>query len=287
MPVTAPADRRFLRAQVKPGRRHSPWAVRLRVARNAVAALLLLALGGRGGVLLMHSRLLQVNRVVISGNQRLSNGEVLALMDGLAGRNILAVDLDEWRRRVRACPWVEDATLRRSLPTTIEVTVKERYPIAIGRIGEELFLVDDRGGVIDEFGPRYADLDLPILDGLCPVPGREPELDERRAQLAAKLLGEVHSKPGLAGRISQLDVSDPHDAVVIVDGDTARVRLGEERFVERLESYLDLAPTLRERVPEIDYVDLRFGERVYVGSQAQAKTSVNLPVRRGAGVSNH
>jgi cell division septal protein FtsQ len=164
--------------------------------------------------------------------------------------------------------------------------VTERYPIAVGRIGDELYLVDDRGVVIDDFGPRYADLDLPILDGLGAVPGREPELDERRARLAARLLGEVHAKPALAGRISQLDVSDPHDAVVIVDGDTARVRLGEEKFLQRLESYLDLAPTLRERVPEIDYVDLRFGERVYVGSQAQAKTTVSLPARR-AGVSNH
>lgn len=285
MPVTAPADRRFLRAQVKPGRRHSPWRTRLRVARAVLGVVIVVGLGWQAAVTVMHSRLLSVSRVVVTGNQRLSNGEVLALMDGLVGSNILSANLDDWRRRVLACPWVEDATLRRSLPSTIEVAVTERYPIAVGRIGEELYLVDERGAVIDEFGPRYADLDLPILDGLG-VPGREPERDERRAQLAARLLGEVHAKPALAGRISQLDVSDPHDAVVIVDGDTARVRLGEEQFLQRLESYLDLAPTLRERVPEIDYVDLRFGERVYVGSQAQAKTAVSLPARR-AGVSNH
>lgn len=286
MPVTAPADRRFLRAQVKPGRRHNPWRGRLRAARAVVGVLLVAVLAWRAAAWMMHSRLLQVSRVVVTGNQRLSNGEVLVLMDGLVGSNILAANLENWRRRVLACPWVEDATLRRSLPSTIEVSVTERYPIAVGRIGDELYLVDDRGVVIDDFGPRYADLDLPILDGLGAVPGREPELDERRARLAAKLLGEVHAKPALAGRISQLDVSDPHDAVVIVDGDTARVRLGEEKFLQRLESYLDLAPTLRERVPEIDYVDLRFGERVYVGSQAQVKTTVSLPARR-AGVSNH
>jgi hypothetical protein len=31
-----------------------------------------------------------------------------------------------------------------------------------------------------------------------------------------------------------------------------------------LQQYLDLAPALRERVAAIDYVDLRFGERMYV-----------------------
>ena len=35
-------------------------------------------------------------------------------------------------------------------------------------------------------------------------------------------------------------------------------------LVERVQSYIDLTPALRERIPEIDYVDLRFDERVYV-----------------------
>jgi cell division protein FtsQ len=286
MPVTAPADRRFLRAQVKPGRRHSPWRGRLRAARSLLVVFLLLAGAWRGGLAVAHSRLLRVARVTVAGNHRLSNGEVLALLDGLAGRNILSADLEEWRRRVLACPWVEDATLRRWLPSTIEVSVTERYPIAIGRFGEELYLVDDRGAVIDEYGPRYNDLDLPILDGLGEVPGRDAELDERRARLAARLLAAVHAKPDVARLISQLDVSDPHNAVVIVDGDTARLRLGEDRFLERLQSYFDLAPAIRETVPEIDYVDLRFGERVFVGSQAQAGAA-SVPGRRAGSVSNH
>lgn len=297
MPVTAPADRRFLRAQVKPGRRRHGWGAWLRLVRAAIGVVVVGVLAWQGAVIVKQSDWLRVGRVQVVGNERLSNGEVLALMDGLVGSNILAANLEEWRRRVLACPWVEDATLRRSLPSTIELTVVERYPIAIGRIADELYLVDDRGAVIDEYGPRYADLDLPILDGLGPVPGKEPELDERRAKLAARLLGDVHARPEVARRISQLDVSDPHDAVVIVDGDTARVRLGEDRFLERLQSYLELAPALREQVPGIDYVDLRFGERVYVGAQAGAqgpapgegptRTAVNLAAGRSGRVTSH
>ena len=43
---------------------------------------------------------------------------------------------------------------------------------------------------------------------------------------------------------------------------------GDDQFLERLQTYLDLAPALRERVREIDYVDLRFDERVYVQSRS-------------------
>ncbi|MGE5812975.1 MAG: cell division protein FtsQ/DivIB, partial [Acidobacteriota bacterium] len=68
----------------------------------------------------------------------------------------------------------------------------------------------------------------------------------------------------LARRVSQIDVRDANDAVVILDGDTALLHLGDSHFAERLQSYLELAPALHERVPDIDYVDLRFDERVYV-----------------------
>lgn len=283
MPVTAPADRRFLRAQVKPGRKRTPWRTRLRVARALCAACLFVALLWQAGAALVRSDMMRVRHIVVSGNHRLGEGEVTALLDGLVGSHILAVDLERWRRKVLECPWVEAATLRRSLPSTIEVVVSEPNPIAVGRIGDELYLVDDRGAVIDEYGPRYGDLDLPILDGLGSVPGRDEETDRRRARLAARVLAAVGARQDLARRISQLDVSDPRDAVVIMDGDTARIRLGEDRFLERLESYLDLAPTLRERVPGIDYVDLRFGERVYVGPQAHGREQARAGGSRGSG----
>ena len=267
MPVTAPADRRFLRAQVKPGRRDRPWRAWIRATRVIALVGLIVCLGWVGLAAVARSGSLRVRTIAVSGNHRLSNGELLALVEGLRGQNVLAVNLDEWRGRVLECPWVADAVVRRALPSTVEIVVTEREPLAIGRIGEELYLVDERGVIIDEFGPRYADLDLPILDGLATGTSGDGT-NERRAALAGRLFDELRPHPELAKRVSQVDVSDPHNAVVIVDQDLAKVRLGEDKFLERLKSYVEMASTLREQVPAIDYVDLRFGERWVVGSQA-------------------
>ena len=79
----------------------------------------------------------------------------------------------EWRRALLNSPWVADASLRRTLPSTVDVVILERAPLGIGRINGSLYLVDDRGAVIDEYGPNYADLDLPIIDGLSSAPGEE------------------------------------------------------------------------------------------------------------------
>jgi cell division protein FtsQ len=271
--VTAPADRRFLRAQVKPGRRHAPWRPWLRLLRRSLAGAVLAAAGWWAAVTIADARALRVERISVTGTEHLSNGDVLALVEGLRGRNILFVSLEEWRRQVLGCPWVADAMLRRSLPRTIEVHIVERRPLGISRAGEALFLVDEHGDEIDEYGPRYANFDLPIIDGLAREGEQHAALNERRMQLASRLLREMRGRPDLARRISQLDVSDPRNAVVIVDQDTTRVRLGDERFVERLQSYVELASSLREKVPDIEYVDLRFGERWFIGSQAGVATA--------------
>ncbi len=267
MPVATSFDKRFRRAQVsasrtRPVRFRRPWLA----IRNAGLAVLVAYAGYRGVRLVLHASLLQVARIAVSGNSRLSSGEVLTMMGGITGQNILFVDLADCRRRLLGSAWVADATVRRVLPSTIEVAIVERHPMGVGRMGGELFLVDDRGAVIEEYGPKYSELDLPIIDGLTgSSPDGQALVDEARSALAARLLTAVRSRPDLALRISQIDVSDSRNAEVILENDAAVVRLGDSQFVERLQSYLDLAPTLRENVPAIDYVDLRFGERVYVG----------------------
>jgi cell division protein FtsQ len=265
MPVAAPADRRFRRARVTPARRRSwrPswWMVARATAISVVALFCLYELV----VLVLSADALRVSQIQVRGNERMSKGEVVALLDGLNGRSMVTADLEAWRQKLLNSPWVADAAIRRVLPGTLTVAISERKPMGVGRIRDALYLVDQDGAIIDEYGPNYAELDLPIIDGLSAAPSAGRTLvDETRASLAGRVLADLRQRPDLAGRLSQIDVSDPRDAVVILKGDTALVRIGEERFADRIQSYIDLKPALQDRVPSIDYVDLRFDERVYV-----------------------
>jgi cell division protein FtsQ len=264
--VAAQTDRRFRRAHVKPARRKRSWRApgRPLLITGVLAAALAYGVY-RTSVIAGAAHVLQVEKITIRGNERLTIGEVLAVLTGLRGESLVWTDLEHWRRRLMASPWVRDAALRRSLPSTVEVVVSERQPIGVGRINTDMYLVDERGVIIDQYGPQYADLDLPIIDGLAAAPDGVGSLaDEARADLAARVVAALKAKPGVARRLSQVDVSDLHNASVILSGDPAVIQLGEDQFLARLQSYLDLAPTLRERVADIDSVDLRFGDRIYV-----------------------
>jgi cell division protein FtsQ len=271
MRVAAPADKRFRRARVTPARRarffEFTW---IKVARAAVLLALVIYGMYRATSLVLTADALTITRINVSGNSRMSRGEVVALLDGLRGTNMVTVDLESWRQKLLSSPWVADAAIRRVLPGTVAVAISERQPMGIGRVGDDLYLIDDHGGVIDQFGPNYAEFDLPIIDGLAAPPrDNGPLIDEARAELAAHVLAALQGRPDLAKRVSEIDVTDVRDAVLLLKGDTALVRVGNEQFAERLQSYLDLAPALRERVAAIDYVDLRFDERVYVRPQGR------------------
>jgi cell division septal protein FtsQ len=279
MSVKAPAEKQFRRARLKPGRRRGwrslvGWRHILRLAAIALAVYATY----RAFDLVVTASPLQVNKIAVRGNVRLSSGEVQALTEGLRGSSILLVDLEAYRRKLLESPWVADVGLRRVLPGTVELFILERRPVGLCRLGDDLFLIDRQGTVIDQFGPKYVEFDLPIIDGLVGPPvGARPTIDPERAELAARVIEALAARRDLAKRISQIDVRDAHDAVVLLDDDPALLHVGDDRFLERLLSYLDLAPALRERVPEIDYVDLRFEERVYV----RPAGSRDRPGRRG------
>ena len=262
----ASTDKRFKRAHVKPSRRRSPGAKRAWFAARLIGIAMLLAYAAYQGVTLIAAApALQIGHMIVRGQVRLSTGEVVALVEGLRGQNILAARLDVWQQRLMSSPWVESATIRRILPATVEITVTRAA--TDGHRTHRHDAVPCR-----RQGRHHRRIRADLRRHRSPDHRRARRLAARRRldrrRGARRLRGPGHRRPGdapdLLKQVSQLDVSNLHDAIVILDNDAALLRLGETDFAARLQQYIDLAPALRERVTAIDYVDLRFDERLYV-----------------------
>lgn len=277
--VSAPADRHYRRSDLRPARRRRLGQLVWRVSAAVTVTLVAAAAGVGAFGWLRGSPLLQIDRLRVHGTVRLSTADVEALLSGLRGQNILSVNLAEYRGRALESPWVAAVTLSRLLPSTVDVRVTERVPMAIARFAGQLYLVDGGGIIVDEYGPQYRDFDLPIVDGLiAEQTAGAPAIEPERLQVTARLLAALTASPAIGTRVSQVDVADARDVVVLLDGDPVRLHIGQESFVERLQQYLELAPALREQLAGIDYVDLRFGDRVF--ARARGRTT---SVQRSAG----
>ena len=277
MAVKAPADKRFKRGRVKTPRKTSRrWTS---LIRPLVKWTLVLAMLGytttRALALVTESPALRISRIAVEGQRYLTAGDVRSRVRTLEGANIVRADLDAARRRLLGSPWIADATLRRHLPSTIEIAIEERQPVALARLRGGLQLIADDGMVLGPASAAPAGFDLPIADGLAPVAGRAlsgpgvgvgipARVDEERAALIGRLVESLRHEEGLLALVSEVDVTDVEDAVVLLGDDPARVHLGHEDFARRVRAYRDLAPTLLQHVDAIDSADVRYDGRVFV-----------------------
>lgn len=243
------------------------------VGRWSGVLIVIVLLGAWSAERIAASDLFLVREVTVRGNSRLPTSEVERLLAGLRSENVFRVDFESYRRRVLDSSWVDQVSLSRVLPSTIVVEVVERTPLAIARLDSQLYLVDQTGKIIDDYGAAHRDLDLPIVDGLFTVPVSDDLVaGAEQVLLTSALFSALEARPDLRRRLSQIDVANPRDAVVMFDDDPAWLHLGDAKFVDRLQRYLDLRAALRDRFGSLDYVDLKFDERVYVRGEGQSAT---------------
>jgi cell division septal protein FtsQ len=263
--ISVPADKRFRRSDVRPGRRRD-WRRWLRRASwFGGGALVVVLLAAWLGSAFLDASVLRVRGFVLRGNTLVSRSDVDASLQGLIGESVLRVDLEQYRQRLLGNPWIRTAELWRVLPSTVEVRITERTPLAAARLDGQLYLVAADGVIIGRYGPQYRRFDLPIVDGLLTMTPAGPVADAARARLVERFIREVGTQPGWLNRISQLNVANPRNAVVLVEGEPAEIRLGDEKFLERLQRWSEMAPRTREQQAVSEYWEMRFDDHlVYV-----------------------
>ena len=94
--------------RVAPGRRRRASCA---AARRASRSLFVAAASGPATRKVMASERLRVGRVEVRGSHFLSEGEVRELLGPAVGENILGLDIEALKARLRASPWVADATV--------------------------------------------------------------------------------------------------------------------------------------------------------------------------------
>jgi hypothetical protein len=237
-----------------------------------VAAVALLALVGAWTAWqrVFASDRLRVGKLEVRGSHFLSEGEVRELASPAVGENILALDIDGLKARLRASPWVADATVTRALPDTVRVEIHERVPLALAEL-DRLYLMDEDGGLIEIYGPRTGAFDLPIVRGLL---GVEEESRRDRARRAGALLADLAE---LSSEVSEVYVLPSGDLRVVLRGPGEVLLFGEPPYRQRLVTFLSLRRDLAEKAKGAEHFDLRFRGRIF----AKLPTSTSPPSEPG------
>lgn len=256
---------RFLRGQRRGGvrtrtrtRRLGRGLIRLLAVVGVASGLA--AVGVWGASAMSRAPELTVDRVRVEGNERLSDGEILELLELTEGSNILTLDLDEVRTKLLRSAWVRDVSLERVLPATLTLSIEERTPVAVA-VMRELYLLAEDGTVLDQVSPFSHIAELPLARGLVEGDRAAPE----KLELAGSVAGEIESDPRLAALVSELDVAEGGRSIRIrLRSPSVTVLVSEEHMMARLREAVPLIEGVADRFPTLEVMDLRFRGRVYL-----------------------
>ena len=151
---------------------------------------------------------------------------------------------------------VRDVAVRISLPDKLVVSLKLRRPVALVKSGK--FYPVDEDGVVLPGGSRVDALnDLPIINGID-IRTVSTRFTSRNLKLALKLLEEIRLVRSLSSLgVTAINVYDPRNMSFNLKNGV-EIRIGEEKFRERLDLLGKALRDPRLAMDNINYIDVRF-----------------------------
>jgi cell division protein FtsQ len=114
------------------------------------------------------SSFFNIKQIHISGTQRVLNDEILKLADLTPDDNIFGINLYSIERRIASHPWIDTVSVKRSLSSSLSISIVEQKPLAIVKI-ENLadILINTQGRPFKEYDPLEDNGEnLPVISGL-------------------------------------------------------------------------------------------------------------------------
>jgi cell division protein FtsQ len=185
------------------------------------------------------------------------------------GRSLLRVPLEERRQAIERIPWIRSAAVTRVFPDRIAVALAERVPVAFVWTENGIALLDEEGVILDL--PPGADFKFPVVRGVAE--DQSPEERRDRMKLFVDMMNDLgRSDSNLVAGISEVDLSDPQDArVIVADGAGAvLLHLGREDFLVRYMLYASQISQWQQKFANVRSVDLRFEGQVVINADSQA-----------------
>jgi cell division protein FtsQ len=169
----------------------------------------------------------RIRSVAIAGHKHLSRDEVLAIA-GVNGRtSLLFLDAAAARAKLKANPWIGDATVQKLFPDQLTITVRERVAFALWQKNNQINVIADDGTVLESYVTRSL-VNLPFVVGggadkrakeFLTVLARYPDI--RKAVQASVFVGKrrwsLKLKNGVDVRLPETGIAHALDQLAAFD----------------------------------------------------------------------
>jgi cell division protein FtsQ len=171
----------------------------------------------------------RISSIALTGEKQLTREEILNVA-GISGRaSLLFLDADAARNRLKANPWIADATILKLFPDRLHIAVTERRAFALWQKDGRVSVISRDGVMVEPFvAPHVAHLPLVVGEGanlraaeFLTVMNNYPELrDQVHAYvLVADRRWNLRLKNGMDIRLPEAEPAEAIEALLALDRD--------------------------------------------------------------------
>lgn len=191
--------------------------------------------------------------------------EIQQNLENINVGNILLFDIGHLQEALAAHRWVKEVRIRKILPSTLKIEIKDRTPLALLK-RENLYLIDEEGVHLERIESREK-LDLPLL-----VDSNNFQKDyKEKLELAWECLGSL--SPSEKEQLDVLDLSEYENITVQLKKKKTKLILGNDQFSQKLKAFQKYSARLG-KFGSLEYADLRFPDRFIIKPKKNPYRSV-------------
>jgi cell division protein FtsQ len=171
----------------------------------------------------------RVVSIALAGNHHVSREEVLATAGITGTTSLLFLDVDQTRERLKANPWIADATVLKLYPGELQIGIKEREAFALWQKDGHVSVIADDGTVLEPYvAPRLIRLPLVVGQGaqtrakeFLALLDRYPTMRDfvRASVLVGERRWNLRLKNGIDVRLPESDVAPALERLVALDNE--------------------------------------------------------------------
>jgi cell division septal protein FtsQ len=218
----------------------------------------LFALFQRSYLFLISWDKLNVDRIEVSCPKDQIAEDIRVFLEGKHLGNLLILNINALKEKLMVHPWIKDIHVRKNFPSTLKIAIEDRHPAALMQ-KSHVWLIDRDGVALQKVDSSYT-WNLPIFVDSKKF---EANIDEKLG-LGWALLDSLD--PPEREEIAAVDLTEYKNAKIKLKGSATWIIIGEGQFQERLKLYR-VQKSLFSIYGPLEYVDLRFEERIYIKPQ--------------------
>jgi cell division protein FtsQ len=207
-------------------------------------------------VAIVYSPFFIVKSVIIKGNQYVSEQEIRQVAGIKGQENMFLLTTSLMQQRLNKDLRIEQATVRRLFPSTLEVTVTERVPVATIACNYGFLDLGQTGVVLSAYR-KFKTMQVPAITGVTLddlyVGDQVENITVQKALEFLSYLDEDSRR-----QLSEVNVAEPEHITAYTAGGV-QIRLGTtERMVEKAKNTQNFLADLKSMKYPIEYIDFNY-----------------------------